>query len=114
MKLQDKLHKYEPFDCASGMAEALLATGTVEVYVPPVKIVHHHTIFQVSVGKIIDDTQEGPFILYNCDICGGGRMEGPTAQNLKVYHKPPNGFAQEVPGDVKVQYIKLRRQWEGK
>ena len=115
MKLIDIKHLHPAFDVASGLAAALLATGTVEVYVPPVfnlgqgsKTGQHITHFQVLEGHRVEDVQFPPFIRYSCSDCGNGEITGPNAHKQKVFHQPPKPFAQDVPADVAVTFIAMR------
>ncbi len=121
MRLVDIGHKHPPFDVASGLAAALLATGTVEVYVAPIfnvggveatKAGKHITHFQVQVGRIVEDFQYPPFLRYSCSDCGSGTIEGPNAHKQKIHHQPPKPFAQEVPGDVAVAFIAMRKAYD--
>jgi hypothetical protein len=112
MRLVDKLHKHPPFDCASGMASALLATGTVEVYKEPEKPISHVIKFVAREGAVVDDGRLPPEIHWHCSICGPGQFQGPNSHKQNVYHHPPKGFVQEVPSDVAVAFIKLRKDWE--
>jgi hypothetical protein len=118
VKLIDKEHKHSAFDVASGLAEALLKTGTVEVYKEPTFNVQHslvgdHTTeFQCREGDIVEDFQNPPFIFYACRSCGQGRITGPTAHNSKVFNQPPKGFAQSIPGDVAIAFISMRKAYD--
>ena len=112
MRLIDKEHKHPPFDCASGMAAALLATGAVEVYKDPTPSVKHITNFAVREGDRVEDTILPPFIAWHCSVCGPGRISGKEAHKGKVNHVPPNGFVQEIPADVQRDFVALRKRWE--
>ena len=111
MKLQDIKHLHPPLDAPLGMAEALLATGTVEKYVPPTVEIKHICNFAVREGDRIEDYLCPPKIVWSCSICGNGSIEGPTAHNQKLYHRAPSAFAQDVPADIATTFIGMHRAW---
>jgi len=118
MRLVDILHQHPPFDAPSGMVEALLATGKVEVYKEPIfngkkatSKESHVTQFQIRDGAIVDDYQHPPFIWYSCCLCGSGQITGPTGKTM-VFHQPPFGHVSYVPLEMQKEFIAARKCWE--
>ena len=113
MKLIDVDELKPPFDCAAGMAEALIATGKVKRYETPLPNQPVHvTKFWVKAGHEVEDFQFPPEIAWSCGKCGVGHISGPNAHKQKLYHIPPFAFAQEIPKDISTEFIAARRTWE--
>ena len=135
MRLIDKEHKHPAFDAPSGMAAALLATGTVEVYKSTPGDVRadallvsaplngkrqitckedHVVHFQVVKGPQVDDVKFPPEIHYSCAICGNGQITGKNSQQGKVFHHPPFGHVSYVPLALQKEFIAERKEYDRK
>ncbi len=114
MKLIDKDEKHPPFDCASGMAEGLLATGNFKVYTPPEKPKRtQDLVWKVFEGQTIEGIVDPPFITYHCNTCSNnGHISGPTAHKTQVARCC--GTFSKVPDHIADQYVALRKKWEPK
>lgn len=122
MKIQDKKHEHPCFDCASGMAAGLIATGNFEQYVPPEfsldtagnkkPKLYANATWVAREGKRSSDGdfRYDPEIVYSCSSCGNkGIMTGPTVHKTgKFLHC---GVVDTVPKDVQQKYAELRKAW---
>lgn len=112
MKLIDVKELHEPFDCASGMAEGLLATGNFKQFIVPDKPKPIQRLtWRVHRGARIQDVLDAPFITYRCEACSNaGTITGPTCHKTQVVRCC--GVTTRVPDDVAAQFANLRKEWE--
>jgi hypothetical protein len=114
MKLIDLEEKHEPFDCASGMAEGLLATGQFKQYTDPIKPKPVQRLtWRAHRGQRIEDVLDAPFVTYKCATCGNsGTISGPSCHKTQVARCC--GGTSKVPDDIAKQFVQFRKEWEPK
>jgi hypothetical protein len=111
MKLVDVDELKPPFDVASGMAEALIATGKVKRYAPVIPAKLPKTTWQAREGYRGQDYVESPVIVYACASCGSrGELSGPTCEEpQRLSHC---NTSEAVPADVQRAFRVLRIAWD--
>jgi hypothetical protein len=112
MKLVDVEEKHEPFDCASGMAAGLLATGNFKQYIPPEKPQRTQDLsLAAKQGTRFEGIWDSPFIVFHCKTCGNtGTMSGPTCHKTQTVRCC--GVNTPVPEYIAQEYATLRKEWE--
>lgn len=111
MKLIDVEEKHQPFDVASGQAEALLATGKVKRYEPFTPAQMPRTTWRAAEGFPIEDDVLSPVINYSCASCGvSGQFSGPTCERTQKFHHC--NTVEAAPADVQRAFRVLRIEWE--
>jgi hypothetical protein len=106
MKIQDKLKKHPPFDVASGLAAALISSGTHEQVITTVERKPPSTQWAAVRGNISGDYEEQPFIYHYCATCGScASWSGPTV--FKTQRARHCGVVEVPPQDVVEKYVEL-------
>jgi hypothetical protein len=111
LKIINKDGRTPAYDVASGLGQALIASGVAEIYVPSTPARFPQTTWRAAEGFRGQDYVEAPRIFYSCGSCGNrGQMEGPTCEKTQTFSHC--GTSEEVPADIRRDFRRMREAWE--
>ena len=111
MKVVNRDGKTQPYDVASGLGQALIASGVAELYTPKTPDRFPQTTWRAAEGFRGRDYVESPRIFFSCSSCGNrGQFEGPTCDRTQTFSHC--GVNEAAPADVRKEFRRLRETWE--